>query len=236
MSTTRILGLDVSTHAGFALLISSLAEIDGEEVAKVELEESGVLQLRRPRDFGDDAYPWSYVHASKEAAKTLTELIFRLKPDVVVIEETNLGKQRYDQKLLEYLHNALLILIGKYHTEGVLTCPVFYLSCSEWRHALGLKMSNEDKRNNKLLKKARDLATTVTKTADGTAEVQSRTTIHAAKKALGVKGKIGWKHLSVRYANEHFGLKLKQKENDEADAICLASAFAMGARPCTGEE
>ncbi len=239
MSTTRVLGLDVSTHAGYGLVRSSLVDLEGESESRplLELEEHGVLQLRRPKDFADEAYPWNYIAACKEGAERLTDLIVRLTPDVTVIEETNLGKQRYDQKLLEYFHNALLFRIGQYHTEGLLTCPVFYLSSRVWRSALGQVLTKEDKRNNKLLRKAKDLVTTVSKAPDGSADIISPAgALSAAKKSLGVKGKIGPKHLSVRWVNDHFGTSLKMKQNDEADAVCLASAFAVGARPCDGEE
>jgi hypothetical protein len=39
------------------------------------------------------------------------------------------------------------------------------------------------------------------------------------------RGKIGKKHLSVRYVNDIFGLDFKIKDNDIADSICLASSY-----------
>ena len=73
---------------------------------------------------------------------------------------------------------------------------VAYLDTTEWRRLVQLRLSEKDKENNKLAKKKKKGHT-----------------------------KITTKHLSVRLANETFGLKLLKKQNDEADAICLALAF-----------
>lgn len=68
-----------------------------------------------------------------------------------------------------------------------------YVNTSEWRSNIGLALSKEQRDHNKNVKK---------------------------KKA---KGKITPKHLSVAWANKTYGLKLKLKDNDIADAIALAS-------------
>lgn len=70
-----------------------------------------------------------------------------------------------------------------------------YLDPSEWRGILEIRMSKEDKKNNALVNKGKK------------------------------RGKITKKHLSVRFANTTFGLKLKIKDNDMADAIALGLAF-----------
>jgi hypothetical protein len=49
-----------------------------------------------------------------------------------------------------------------------------------------------------------------------------------------VKGKVTTKHLAVRLVNSVYGLGLKQKDNNDADAICLGLAFFAGAQPCDG--
>lgn len=73
--------------------------------------------------------------------------------------------------------------------------PFSYMDPSEWRFVLGLRLSIPDKQKNKL--------------------------VNAGK----VRGKVTRKHLSVRLANEMYGLNLKLKDNDIADAICLGKAF-----------
>jgi hypothetical protein len=54
------------------------------------------------------------------------------------------------------------------------------------------------------------------------------------KKKLGIKGKTNKKHLAVQRANDEYNLKLKQKDNNEADAICLGLAFFNNCTPCDG--
>ena len=66
-----------------------------------------------------------------------------------------------------------------------------YVRTQSWRSAVDLKMTNDDKEHNKLVKEGK------------------------------ARGKIGKKHLSVRMVNSLFGLKLKLKDNDIADSILI---------------
>lgn len=230
---TRYLSLDVSTKTGFAVIDTE--EATGEHPVAT-LVEHGVLKLpHKVNDYGE--YPWSYINAAREMAKMLTDKVAAAQPDVIVVEETNLGRQRYTQKMLEFLHNALLTRLNAYpETYGKLTPPVFYLSTSKWRSALGLVMSKDDKKNNRLLKVARNAAAAV---STGKVDVEAKPdakALAAAKKNLGVKGKVTPKHLALRYVNTTFGLNLKVAQNDEADAICLIMAFIAGAEKCTGND
>jgi hypothetical protein len=199
----RVLALDISTKAGWALMDDArLVDFGGIALNKTILE------------YG--AYPWNYDDATEEMAAKLFDKIVHLLPDVVVIEESNLGKSRYAQKALEFIHKGLLSRLRGWRGK------VIYLSSSSWRQALGLQMTKEDKRNNAKISKAKKKA------------AEWGMGIHEAKKALGVKGKINKKHIALRYVNETFGLKLKVKDNDAADAICLAAAFFKGAEPADG--
>jgi len=205
----KVLALDISTKAGWAYLEKD----DADSIFGSIKLEFGSIKLDHPViAFGE--YPWSYDKASEAMAAMLFDLVLRFSPDVIVIEETNLGKSRWSQKVLEFIHKSLLI-----HLRGV-TAKVIYLSSSSWRQALGLTMTKEDKKNNAKLSKAKKLAT--------------EKGISVDKKTLGVRGKINKKHLALRYVNDKFGLSLKVKDNDAADAICLAAAFLAGATPCDG--
>lgn len=197
----KVLALDISTKPGWAFNKDA------------QLVEFGALSLDHPvLAYGE--YPWSYHRASEIMANQLFKLVDRFDPEVIVIEETNLGKSRYAQKTLEYIHKALLSrLVGS-------KAKVIYLSSSIWRQTLGLHMSAEDKRNNAKLSRAKK------KAAEAGAKLD--------KKTIGVRGKVNKKHLAIRYVNETYGLELKVKDNDKADAICLADAFLKGATPCDG--
>jgi hypothetical protein len=235
----RVLALDVSTKAGYCVLDYD----DSSGHVEVVLVNSGLLKLPKPSDFKQHLYPWCYIRAAGAAADQLVELILSVHPDVIVVEETNLAKARYTQKLLEFLHYALVQKIGEQFTAGAIAAPVFYLSSGVWRQTLGLVMDKADKKNNKLLKQAKE-AFAAAKAAFVPQEVVSRRgrvsktkpkSLQAFKKELGITGKVDWKDLAVRYVNEKYDLGFEKSDNDIADAICIATAFAMGARPCDGK-
>jgi hypothetical protein len=87
-----------------------------------------------------------------------------------------------------------------------------------------MKLTKEDRQNNTLVNKAKRVAK------------NTSTSIQSQKSALNVRGKVGWKHLSVRYVNEKYGTKFLMKDNDITDSICLALAYLAGAPHCCGIE
>lgn len=197
-----VLGLDISTSSGWAVRRDGKLEEYGTVVTPLTLAEYG-------------EYPWNYLQSSYIMAESLWSIIDLYKPDVVVIEETNMGRSRYTQKILEWIHRAI---VAKLRTlEGT---KVIYLSSSIWRQTLGLTMSKIDKKNNAKLSKTKRLA--------------AQLGVKLDKKSLGIAGKVNKKHLAIRHVNETYGLKLKVKDDDIADAICLTEAFEKNATPCDG--
>ncbi len=73
-----------------------------------------------------------------------------------------------------------------------LSTKVKYVDTSMWRRSLGIKLSPEQRAHNKKVSRK------------------------------SAKGKITWKHLSVNWVNEKFGTDLLLKDNDQADACCIA--------------
>lgn len=201
----RILCLDISTHAGYAVF-------DDGQLAFYGI----VKNLDVVDKFG--TYPSNYWLAASNIAQQLAELVKNYNPDVIVVEETNLGKQRYTQKLLEFIHCHFLAFTRAMNVVDKIT----YISSSAWRKTIGVSLSKEDKKNNSKVYRAKKVAK------------ETGVSVHAAKKALGVKGKVNKKHVAVRFVNEKFGLSLKVKDNDIADAICLGVAYQSGAQHCDG--
>lgn len=200
----KILSLDISSKTGWVLLEGTPGP---EALPKILLSGRKTLQ-----DFGHEKvanagqYPWSFITVSKLFASFVGYLHEEHKPDVVVIEDTSESRNRFAQKLLEFIHYAVLTqLMGQ---------NVVYVQVGSWRAVLDLRMTAEDKKNNKLVSRAK-------KTGRSKAE-------------LGVKGKVTKKHLALRFVERHFGVKLKVKDNDIADAICLGTAYLRGARPSEG--
>jgi hypothetical protein len=208
----KILALDLSTHAGYALM-------EGEPGLRPTLIKHGTIDLgKKPTQFGP--YPLCFVKAADHIVKRLMEeVVLPSTPDVIVVEETNPGRNRYSQKILEYIHYSFVSWVCEsldlgYHPG------VVYLDTGSWRRTLGLKMNPEQKRANAKLSRAKSKAK-----SDGA---------QLDKKTLGIKGRITLKHLAVNLVNEQYGLSLKLKDNNDADAICLGLAFCGGASPCTG--
>jgi hypothetical protein len=168
------------------------------------------------QDYG--SYPWNYLSAAHDTAAKLLELVVELNPDIVVIEETNGSKSRYTQKTLEFCHALLLQLLQVWAAQGGKS--VVYLNTSDWRKTLKVQLSPEDKKQNAKLSKAKRKAAATGEKLD--------------RKALGIRGKVNKKHVAVRWANAEYGLTLKQKDNDIADALALGAAFLRGAPHCDG--
>ena len=210
MVEQKILALDLSTKTGWA----SFTAIDK---STLSLSNFGVIKNKyKIGCYGE--YPFSYIFAAEAMCGMIIQKIEETRPNVIVIEETNKSKARYTQKILEFIH---CILLYKMWESQQPQPNIVYVNSSEWRKVLGLTLSKQDKKNNKKLKSAKQLA--------------EMTGSNFNKTELGIKGTITKKHISVRYANDTFGLKLKQKDNDIADAICLGSAYIYGAKLCDGK-
>lgn len=161
-------------------------------------------------DMDSIPYPFNYFNRAWAMANQLEQLALQKNPDLIVIEETNKGKSRYTQKTLEFLHCQLLDRLWHNFRE-----EVKYINTSDWRDVMGVYLSNDDKKQNAKLSKGKRQG--------------------KSKKQIGIKGKITKKHIAIRVVEAKFGIKLKQKENDIADAICLGTAACLGVSYCDGK-
>lgn len=207
----RVLAFDASTHAGWALL-------EGERGAvKPQIASMGLVENDRSiQAFG--SYPNNYLAAASSIAERLAALVFQHRPDVIVIEETNMGRSRYAQKILEFIHCSLLSRL----TSQSPSVPIVYISSSTWRKVLDIRLDIEQRKNNIKITKAKKLHS------------DTGIPLAVAKRQLGVKGKVTKKHLSVNRINEVYDLGFKVKDNDTAEAILLGLAFFIGAEPADG--
>lgn len=210
----RILALDISTKTGWALL-------EGEQGSVPRVVKSGRVVLDgKVRGYAALSYPWDYLKAIEVMAHEIIGEVVEHDPDIVVIEETNGSRSRYTQKILEWLHMGVLRNLDDLTPAGAPRFKKYgqvnYVNTSDWRKAVGATLTKEDKKLNvqvRKLKKAGD---------------------KAALKTLGVRGKFGKKHAALRYVNNTFGLDLRMRDNDIADAICLGTAWFLGAPICDG--
>lgn len=175
-----ILGLDLSTHTGYALIKHN------------QLIEYGILNVPRPTQ----SIPFeSYIDVlhAKMIASQVIQIVKKTKPDYIYIEQTNIGKSRGTQKLLEFIHCMVLQTIAAQYKNTKNTNYVVYIDSSRWRQLLQIKLNKEQRKHNM-----------------------------AVKQKLK-RGRLTAKHLTVYWANKTYNLSLKLKDNDIADAIALAT-------------
>ena len=180
----RILSLDISTKTGYAVFEDGKYKSSG-ALPKVFVKDFNVN--KEPQKSSE--YPWNIIDAADEVAKSILALYSDVKPDVMVLEDTNKGRNRATQRCLEWLHYSILKILRPFGK------PIKYMDSSEWRKIVGLKLNQEQRKNNK--------------------------DVSAGKK----RGKVNKKHLSVLMTNEKFGLTLLLKDNDQSDACLLGLAF-----------
>lgn len=196
----KILGLDLSSKTGFAVI-----SISGQ--GSVSLLDYGKIDTKNV--IADSTLEeYNHIFRSRHIANKIYSIIERISPDLIVIEQTNLGKSRGSQKFLEFIHFAVLdaIEVASHAFGKDFNNKTVYVDTSAWRNTLGLKLSKDQRKKNKDL--ARD----------------KKAAILAGKKTTVKRGegKITPKHLAVEYVNNRFNLGFKLKDNDMADAICLS--------------
>lgn len=128
----KVLGLDLSSHMGYALLSSS-----------DKIEDSGVFHLEPKSSY--ELEDLAKIDIAKQAADKVRTLYYRHMPDLVQIEQTNAGSFRSSQKFLEFIHFAVLDELSK------LNIKISYVDTSAWRRTLGIKLSPEQRKHNKSL-------------------------------------------------------------------------------------
>lgn len=138
----RVLALDASTKSGWALFV------DG------QLSNSGVLDPVPVEDFNvnkdpqlSTKYPYNIVEGARKITAQVLDLVRRCGTlDVVVIENTNKGKNRHTQRILEFMHFCILVMLQE------LPQKMAYMDTSEWRKIVGLWMTKDDLKNNRDVK------------------------------------------------------------------------------------
>src|ERR1700687_5177776 len=199
MNQERILSLDVSSKTGWASMIS--------DENGIKLEEYGTLpQIHEPLG----QYPGNYVDWAHICCSAIEELIKRLIPDVLVIEETVAGsKAVYTQKFLEWVHFLLAKLIKETNIKAV------YLLTGAWRSEVGCKMTKEESKHNKSVREYKK-------------ERNAKIAYDEDGKRVGILTK---KHINIRRANEVFGqflpTPLRKKDEDTADSLLLGYCYHL---------
>lgn len=188
---------------------------DGEHILALDLSTStgwcaisnvGIRAGRiKSPDLPGMLYPYSYIRRAEGISSSISRILLDNPPfTVILIEETNSSRSRYTQKMLEFIHMSVLLTIEDlYESTNVL-----YVNTSDWRKIIGLQLTKEQKKMNAKLARAKRLG--------------------KSKVSIGIRGRITKKHLAVNYVNSLFKNKLKVKDNDVAEAICIGLAYLRG--------
>lgn len=217
----KVLALDVSTKTGWAFFQDA------------QLVSFGLIEKTKPsiEDYGD--YPHNFVNVAYDVTLKIKQKVFEVRPDVIVIEETNkTGRfgSRHSQKLLEFIHCFLV--------NGLPDFDLKYVNTSDWRKKLNLSVAVTKKMAKPLLKELKRLKGEVTKATKANKK-QAKAALDAHKKILKDKcihGKIDKKSISVAFVNLHFKQAFKKGDNDVTDAICLGEAYNRGVVTLTNKD
>lgn len=207
-----VLTLDLSTRTGGAVfdtasseLLIDVFDIDkkGESPLSTNTMLKGETKKARKRKAIATRYdPSNHPLDFLIFVDTFTDLIFNkvkeIKPDRIVVEQTNKGRDRWRQKLIEWIHQSLMtkLALDDYN--------ITYIDTIEWRRLLDLKLSAQNRKDNKLIRE------------------YNRNKKPDEEGAVGI---VDEKDLAINFVEKTLGYKLKKKENDIADAICIGLAY-----------
>lgn len=200
MST--FIALDLSTNTGFAIFKNKKLIKYDVFTAKVPNYKSDVKSFK---DFPKE-YPFNFFDTANCIADRCIEIIQENKIKKVVIEHPEGAKQRLSQRLLEWIHFALILRLRQVGIE------FRYLLVHDWRESVGcyIKKWPEYQKYNQKVRQAKKKATP-TKSGMLIAKIDGKRV-----------SPINQKKLSIILANEKYGIDIK---NDNiADAINLGRA------------
>lgn len=232
----KVIALDLSTSSGVSIFESG------------KLIDYTVIKHKVKGNNSSEDYPYNYLDMADQIALKVCACILAAKPDYVVIEETNKGKERFRQKQLEFIHSAVARSIRKLDHK----VKIRYIDTSAWRNILSISLNSDQREQNKIRQNERDSKREeISRNIYASLEPKMKSEIAGLgkreankiikqydKHILKLVGKemgkfrssikqVDQKNLSVNYVNENFNLSLKKSENDIADSICVGHAFIL---------
>jgi hypothetical protein len=189
----NLISFDISTHTGWAFFKDGVLTDYG--LLEVKVEDLGF----KPDPTKSPKYPKNILVAAESMSSQMMDIIHKYQPDRVVAENTvRGGGNRTTQRVLEFIHKDFLdsLFSSELFMSGA--CTFRYIDPSEWRSKLGVRLSKDDKKNNRLVSQGKK------------------------------RGRVTPKHLSVARVNEEFGLDLKIKNNDISDSILVGLSDLKG--------
>lgn len=149
----NFIALDISTKTGIAFFKENEYEF-----STVTDEMDTPFSVKYP---GGKSHPEDLLKTVQDTVNEIIEKISKNGKDIyklaesidfIGIEQTNLGKDRYKQKLLEWIHYALIQRVKNLNSE----LAVLYIDTSEWRKILGLNLTKEIRAINRKTKRKKE--------------------------------------------------------------------------------
>lgn len=132
----KILGLDLSYNTGWSLIDSDNGNlIDYGFIAVPESPMPGAL------------FDYNQMDRANAVGAYVYTLAFNLDPDLIVIEQTNKGKNRTSQRGLEWIHYSVLSKLRHFFQYKII-----YVDTSEWRNKLKIRLDKDQRKHNKEVK------------------------------------------------------------------------------------
>ena len=135
----KIIALDLSTNTGFSILKDSKVIEYGNIQYKVEDFNVQNYPEKSPK------YPYNIVESAENIAMDILSLVESYDADFIVIENTVKGRNRNTQRILEFIHMAVLMALKSHKSK------IKYLDPSEWRKIMDVRLSKADKDHNKMV-------------------------------------------------------------------------------------
>lgn len=232
----KVLGLDLSTSTGVSRFVGDKLQGYSNITSKVD------------GSYKSKQYPMNYIEMAEDIGLKVAVEIMDFEPDYIVIEETNDGRDRYKQKMLEFIHFAVNKAINNLDKKPL----VIYINFSYWKKILGIGMNSDQRIQNRERKIEREQKreeisrkiyneyhSKIQNRIKGLKKREANKIIkHYDREINKLVGKemrkfrskikaVNSKTLSLNFVNEKFDLMLKNSDNDIADAICVAYAFIV---------
>lgn len=166
-----------------------------------KLEKWGIVEPIMPKGYTTFKYPKKAFMSLTSMANQVADLVHKLNPDIILIEEVNRGISRIGQKVLCGAH--WFLIQAMYEKDSSSMDRIRYLDSNGregWRPLLGLRLSKADKDQNKKIR------------------------AEAKKKKVKNPNVVDWKLLAERWVNAKYGTNFNVQEVDGDADICDAIA------------
>ena len=161
----KILCLDIASKTGFAVF-----NYNFNEDFELTLINKGVFDMSKASPLHKRykpglEHPLDFINFIDAQMDPIEAFILKERPNIIVVEQTNKGRDRWRQKLLEWMHRELIWRIMSINENdnaiplkedgSIDEIKLYYLDTMEWRNILGIRVGKEERKSNKSARKLR---------------------------------------------------------------------------------